>query len=496
MKRKGRGVIITLKSAHAAVREASWFRIGLMLLLMFSADAWVIQVTVPFFVWAVLLFIRRYFVNGGLLRVRYRKIIYLFLSVSLVGVLIHCTTNLAANLYVVFSDAVLMFLLYGLYAITPHHQVQKEMKILLPLLAYITTAMMLLSYATFLVSKDGFELWGYRLGIIENRFVGIFANANVLAFYAVMAIVFLHIDLRLKGQNGKCPKRFIILNSACMLLHLFSLFLSDSNAALLFITVYLCFVLLFRLLGSLKQMKFRTFVLRFGVWALASVIVVLSTFALRSVSQSTMAYVLSFGTTQEAPPITAEIPENPLPLEEMSYKISSTASTNTNNDTTFKHENTNIDSGRFMLWKQAIALFVRFPLFGIGHQNINLYGDTYLGGLKFSDFHNGYLTILVSSGIIGLAIFIVFALALAKGMMKVVFLTDEDRKDNGILSALLSFFAAYCVYAFFEITILGVISYRIAILWLFLGYAASYLFKYEKTLLKEHPKEKNKYLSD
>ncbi len=424
---------------------------------------------------------------------RYRKAIYLFLVISLIGVLLHCTTNLAANLYVLYTDAVLMFLLYGLHAVTPHQQVKKEMKMLFPLLGYITTVLMLLSYVLLFLFKDGIKLWGYWFGIMENRFVGLFTNANVLAFYAAMAIVFLHIDLRIKGK--KCPKKYIVLNTICMAIHLLSLFLSDSNAALLFLMVYVCFIALFNILGRLRHFRFGKFVLHFGVWILVSVVLIVGIFALRSVSQSTMAYVLNIGTDRETPPITAKIPENPLPLEQISYKITPTA-TNNASDTTFKHENTNIDSGRFTLWKQAIALFSRFPLFGIGHQNIIDYGEIYLGGLKFPDFHNGYLTILVSSGIIGLTVFIVFALALAKGMMKVIFLTNEDKKDNGILSALLAFLAAYCVYSFFEITILGIVSYRMALLWLLLGYAVSYLFKYEKFLLKEYPKERNKYLSD
>lgn len=366
------------------------------------------------------------------------------------------------------------------------------MKTLLPFMGYLTTIFMLASYVVLFLDKDGFILWNYYFGIKENRFVGIFINANILAFYAVMAIVFLHIDIRLRGQKGKCPMKYFILNSICMAINLLSLFLSDSNASLLFLIVYGCFVLMFKFFGSLRHIHPGKFALRFGAWILAGIILIFGLFMLRSVSQSTMSFILSIGTGQERPPITAEIPDNPLPLERLSvHTVSETAE---KQEITFNHENTNIDSGRFTLWKQAIALFTKFPLFGIGHKNIVDYGEIYLGGLKFSDFHNGYLTILVSTGLVGLTIFVVFAVALAKGMMKVIFLTDNDKKDNGILSALLSFLAAYCVYSFFEITIFGTISYFMVVLWLLLGYAASYLFKYEKDLLKTYPKERNKYI--
>lgn len=493
--RKGENFIKILRSLDPVLCDSALFRKTFVVLLLFSGlciiDHWCFMLLIPLLVWAFFIFVRNYLYKGCLFRLRYRKVLYLFFGTALIGILLHCTTNFAENIYTLYTNAILMFLFYGLHAVTSNSQVRKEMKTLLPLMGYLTTLFMLVSYGVLFFDKNGFTLWDYYFGIKENRFVGIFTNANILAFYAVMAIVFLHIDIRLKGQKGKCPKKYLILNGVCMAVNLLSLFLSDSNASLLFLMVYWCFILMFRFFGSLKHIHIGKFILRFGVWFLASAVLILGLFSLRSVSQSTMSYILSIGTGQESPPITAEIPNNPLPLEQLSvYTVSATTE---NQEITFNHENTNIDSGRFKLWKQAVALFTRFPLFGIGHENIVEYGKIYLGGLKFSDFHNGYLTILVSTGLIGLAIFVVFAVALAKGMMKVIFLTDDDKKDNGILSALVSFLAAYCVYSFFEITIFGTISYFMVILWLLLGYAVSYLFKYEKNMLKLCPKEKNKY---
>lgn len=62
---------------------------------------------------------------------------------------------------------------------------------------------------------------------------------------------------------------------------------------------------------------------------------------------------------------------------------------------TFEHENSNIDSGRFKLYRESLDLFKISPVFGISNGNIVFYSQEYANGtLKYTyhnnDLHNGF----------------------------------------------------------------------------------------------------------
>ena len=102
------------------------------------------------------------------------------------------------------------------------------------------------------------------------------------------------------------------------------------------------------------------------------------------------------------------------------------------------------------------------------------------GGLKFPNFHNGYITILVAWGLVGFAIFFTFAVTIAARFGKVLFKINDSQ--NTPFPKLFSFLVAYSVYSLVEITILSDITFTIFIFWAVLGYALSYVLNYEGKL--------------
>ena len=93
-----------------------------------------------------------------------------------------------------------------------------------------------------------------------------------------------------------------------------------------------------------------------------------------------------------------------------------------------------VSSGRITLLKQSLIMFKNHPFFGVGRGNIVEYGLREIpGGLRFSDFHNGYVTILVSWGTIGFIIFSSFALMLAIDMCKSLFNMGFNKHYNLVL---------------------------------------------------------------
>lgn len=69
-------------------------------------------------------------------------------------------------------------------------------------------------------------------------------------------------------------------------------------------------------------------------------------------------------------------------------------------------------TGRFIWWKDAVALFLKRPIWGYGIGNINVSGNS------SAVTHNTYLDFLVDQGIIGFYIFIRFVYSAIKGIFK------------------------------------------------------------------------------
>ena len=129
-------------------------------------------------------------------------------------------------------------------------------------------------------------------------------------------------------------------------------------------------------------------------------------------------------------------------------------------------------------------LFTHFPVMGIGKANVVDYGNKYMGGLKYEDFHNGLITITVCYGAVGIIIFMVLAITIAKKMLKDIFrYRDENRRDGRVLMYITAFCTAYVVYSTVEVALLVDISYRVVIFWLLIGVATAYADSYERSAL-------------
>ena len=77
-------------------------------------------------------------------------------------------------------------------------------------------------------------------------------------------------------------------------------------------------------------------------------------------------------------------------------------------------------SGRLPIWKGAVKMGMENPIFGIGNRNIagkyEDYFDKYeiSNSLKGGNFHNIFITVFVSTGIIGLLAFCYFLFCIGK----------------------------------------------------------------------------------
>lgn len=156
---------------------------------------------------------------------------------------------------------------------------------------------------------------------------------------------------------------------------------------------------------------------------------------------------------------------------------------------TFSHLNENIDSGRTKLWEESFKLFRISPVIGISNGNIIPYSQKFGTGaldynLNKSDIHNGYLTILVSTGALGFIIFAIFGFRVAKHSAQHLFLQKRNYR-NDVYPCLFSFLFAYLIYALFERALLYDVSFMVMWFWLMLGYMGCYIREFEYRLGKQ-----------
>lgn len=505
---------ITKKKITALLMNTSAIRFSLLCLLFFGSvcviDTVCYFLATPIYVWAGIVLYIKLIKEKKLRKIKHLPIITLFLASGLISVAVNFAYNLHENLFMIYYVILCFFLFYGLYAEKTHDAAKKEMTFFFKFFLSSTTILMTISIIILLWSKKGFMFMNYYISIKDNRFVGIFTNANLLAFYAVIGVILCHILYLRHKAVSKVTFRVGFYYGICLFINLLSLFLSDSNGSLVFIIIYVCFIAFYKIFRNSDTVRTLNFMLRIVSLILACVVFAFSFLTIRSFAQEGFAVLLESErkiseTKNSETTSTIPEPENSKASEDKASNTNTAEASNSsetsktdNNQylpsdskstenifgdkkpTTFTHENKNIDSGRIPLLKQAAKLFSLYPIFGVSPRNIVLYGEKYLGGLKYSDFHNGFVTILVSFGIVGFTFFIIFAVKIAKSMLVCIFKKrNKNDTEREMLPCLLAFLAAYCVYSMFEVTLLLDISYRVLIFWLILGYAMSYLNHYE-----------------
>ncbi len=379
------------------------------------------------------------------------------------------------NLLMVFHICICVFVFYGMHTENNRKRIHNEIFWFCKIVVYVTIVLAIvgLTLALFNIKGEYHNEIGifneYKLIIYENRFTGLYTNPNILGFVSVVAIFASHILSKenfLKHCNK--PKQNKVVLISCVVLSVISLLLSDSNGAILLFGAYVAFNIFYKLFKWHKNINIKDLFVRGLKFSLACICIFLLLFSSRMLTQ------LVFSVS------TSLIVGNPVNIVLDDSKTSAESSTEkeTDNTTTYQHENDNIDSGRFRLLEESGAFITNHPLFGVGKENIVPYGDVYLeNGLHFSDFHNGYLTIIVSSGIVGFIMFVAFSLKICRNIAKSLFLERRDLSYT-VFPMIFAFLCAYCIYATIEKTLVFEVSFMVVVFWYILGYSTMFLKKY------------------
>ena len=427
------------------------------------------------FVWGVFLMIYNAVKHRTVLKTRYGIWLFAFVVTSLVTMIVHMASSFlynAYNLMMLLHVSMCFFVFYSVHT-EKHLNFRRELYSICRFIVYTTTVLGILGLA-FLMAEISFEVLWFKFIVYENRFDGMFINPNLLGFVAVVAIFCCHMLLKKDfiAISGRERVSRIWIGS-CIAVNAISLLLCDSNGALALLIGYAIFFVIYKMFGSESKFTVRQIITKSAACLAAGLVIVMAMFFVRNVTQAGFVQIMS--TAESSSEITGDPVTDKIAQEETAV--------------TFEHENSNIDSGRFALWQQASKMFLQDPILGIGKGNIYEYGTRiFKDGIKFSDkygalapvmtdFHNGYITILVCSGVIGFVLFSIFGLRFFKHITLHVFRDDSLRES--VLPCMYSFLCAYLIYSFIEVGLLFNPTFTIIFFWLILGYTSCFLVKYE-----------------
>lgn len=430
------------------------------------------------FVWGVGLAVYNQRVNNIFFKLRFGLWVGAFLVFSLLSIIINFSATILYSLIMLLHVFVCFFVFYGMHT-EPNFDFRSELYSMARFIVYVTTVANIIGIICLMFGVT-FEWYWIKFTIYENRFTGVYVNPNLLGFVSVVSIVCCHMlykEKLMKSVNQ--PRVSKIWIFTCIATNLFSLILCDSNASLVLALAYAIVYLIYIFFADKTGLSAAKIIFKIIALVVVGAFLASSALMLRTICQTGFSVVLS-KTNSIISVIMGE--------EDITSGISSAETDNPQDkkDVTFGHENKNIDSGRFKLWKESINLFKISPFIGISNGNIVFYSEEYSKGVlnysyHKSDLHNGYLTILVSTGIIGFLLFGIFGFRFAKHSAQHLFLQKKTFR-NDVYPCLFAFLFAYLIYAMFEKALLYDISFMVMWFWLMMGYMSCYIAKFEPML--------------
>ncbi len=446
--------------------DSSLFRIYYMICLFFLMVLYVETVAYysmfVLFYWGVFLSIYNIFKYKMYKKAYFSFWLFAFLASFAVTTIININSNsdtVFYNFYLLLNASICFFMFYCMHA-EEGVPFRWELYLIVRILLFLTTFFIIVGFVLLFLDYSNQTISVYY----DSRlYKGFFTNPNYLGFAAALSIVFCHMLTKPNFIHHSSQKRvsriWLFLSFS---VSVFSLFLSDSSASLLFLIVYAAIIIILKLFAMTDDLPLRMIISRIIALAVGGVILIVMLVFIRSALRLGVSAIFSNGRYLDRD------------LMEIISKGELFSFTK--------------DSGytsRMFLWKAGAEIFKRYPIFGIGKGNLDTliievtgrknfnFGIKGMGRLSAADLHNGFYTILVTAGIVGFVIFMVFLIKVIK-MLLPVWYVQRKIMVHSVYPCLLAFIGGYFVYAMFEKALLFDRTYLVYTFWLFLSYAVCY----------------------
>ncbi|MDT2670803.1 O-antigen ligase family protein [Enterococcus dongliensis] len=249
-----------------------------------------------------------------------------------------------------------------------------------------------------------------RIGFVENRLFGAYADPNYSGVMAGISII-ISIFLFKKIAKSLILKIALILNIA---IQISFIGLSGSRNALIVLVVMstvLSFFTVFWKLSNYNKLK------KFFVSFVAAILMGIVCFGVIETSRNILIYIPEY----VSPVINQDSGKKSLDNQSKSDR-----EINLNREDV--ERSGDISNMRFTLWKSGLDIFKSKPFFGVGPKSIHDYAQKYLPNTYLAKsnlaVHNAYLNVLVCTGLFGGMFILVFLLKSLIRILQYAFSTD------------------------------------------------------------------------
>lgn len=449
------------------------FRVCYVITLLFEMiaflDVFSLAMRCAVLSWGVVIFIYNFLIIPRAFQIKYKWLIWLFILVGIITSLVNMSVDFWPNMVFVYHTCVCMFIFFGMYMERDLEKIESEMIFILKFFVIFAFIFSFFSIVI-LIFRAQISIGSYYLGIFGNRLIGVYTNSNLLAFSMVVSIVSCDVLTDRYIRDKCCRKVFPVWFINCSRLFSFiSLFLSDSNDSFLFIVIYFTVRMFYNIFSNYNKFNLLKLIRGSMILIVCAIFMLSVSFFARNICQKAIGIILN----------DVHKVEEPVSDDNNDILPSKPSINSYIPDIKIGRNSSDVSSGRITLFRQGLIIFKANPLIGIGRGNLLRFSEKYIeGGLCFSDLHNSYLTILVSYGTIGFAVFLMFSIAVAFEVCTFLF-QNKDMLSSGVFSKFFAMIISYCVYALFEKAILSEITFMVVFFWYILGFAVSYIYKRE-----------------
>lgn len=299
-----------------------------------------------------------------------------------------------------------------------------------------------------------------RQGFIENRLFGVFTDPNYAAICSLIAIGLAALLLYLR-KGGKLLKAYYIVSIVFQVIYIV---LSGSRTALLSGIVAAAFSVAVVTAGYCRQKKAG---LRVLAALLAAVLCAGVIFGGDKVLKKGLAYVPEVFTSLHLTD-NLDLPEGPVDLNREDVV-----------------DSTNISNNRFAIWKDYLNVFTHTPLFGTSPRRPLDYVKDHFPSMYVVEkeylVHNGYLAVLVGTGILGTLPLMLWFMLMAVKIARYLF-SDRTRRDEKYWPIVILTAIVICplVSAFFMMEIYFCLDIVTFLFWPLFGYLLCFLRQAER----------------
>lgn len=400
-----------------------------------------------------------------------------------VTILLNYSSNFVDNASALVYMVVFFFLFFIFTSKLDETDVYKEIEILSAVIMAVTFIFAVINFSMFALQTGGSYSANGQLmyyGMQDNRLWGLY-NANTNSMLCDISII-LSLGFILNKGYKKSVKALCIINSVFQYI---CLLLTGSRASLYGLYAIFAVISYLAVIKSDAKNNINKYIKGTAVAALSVLTLFVSAYAIK--------YVLSY-----VPSIVEDVrivlyagdndPSSSASSEQASSdsvssgETASSGSPNKNKFTLNQYDLNRLEevenrpggilTGRMDLWKAGIAAFKKAPLFGIGRENIYAYvkeelpGELWSESLNRGGLHNIYLTILVSSGIVGFLLMAVFAVASFLKTAKLIFI---NKKLSPWYIIIITMIILFYVTELVEARILYQVGIFYVIFWIYLG---------------------------